>query len=87
VSGISATVGFDVTRTRTTGLSYSAKLKKKKHYTLRAARIYKVYAFNVYEKRGSYRGRAGCVYTGKNVWVGTGKAYKFWTFDFKLTAA
>jgi hypothetical protein len=86
--GISATVGFDVTKTRTTTFSYAAELKKKAHYTLRAGLVYKVYAFNVYERRGEYRpGVRGIAYCSlnKNVWVGTGKASNFWTFDFRLT--
>ncbi|GAA0367448.1 hypothetical protein NE235_03335 [Actinoallomurus spadix] len=88
---VSATVGFDVTKTWTTTISYSAELKKKAHYTLRAGEVYKVYAFNVYDRRGELHstgpGNFYCAPTGKSTWVGTGKAKKFWTFDFKLTKA
>lgn len=53
VKAISVTVGFDVTKSTRTTISYSAELKKRAHYTLRAGAVYKVYAFNVHEKRGS----------------------------------
>ncbi|SNS16215.1 hypothetical protein [Actinomadura mexicana] len=87
---ISATVGFNVTKSYTTAISYTAELKKKAHYTLRAGTAHKVYVFNVYEKRGTYHffspTAARCAWDGKpGHYVGTGTAKKFWTVDYRLT--
>ncbi|TYK43248.1 hypothetical protein [Actinomadura decatromicini] len=90
VEGISATVGFNVTKTFSTTIAYTAELKKKAHYTLRAGTVHKVYVFNVYEKRGTTRfftpTAVRCVWDQKPPhYVGTGTAKKFWTLDYRLT--
>ncbi|MFC4053979.1 hypothetical protein ACFOY4_30160 [Actinomadura syzygii] len=87
---VSATVGFDVTKTTSTTISYTAELKKKAHYTLRAGTVHKVYVFNVYEKHGKLVGHkpgtAYCQWDGKpGTYVGTGTAKQFWTLDYRLT--
>lgn len=89
-SAISATVGFNVTRTYSTTIAYTTELKKKAHYSLRAGTVHKVYVFNVYEKRGHiqfYRPTAVyCVWDRKPAhYVGTGTAKRFWTLDYRLT--
>ncbi|MFI6985449.1 hypothetical protein ACIBSV_43770 [Embleya sp. NPDC050154] len=87
--GISATVGFDVTKTWTDTISATLPLKGKKgHYVLRGGAAYKDYRFDVYEQRGHLRlfgginGTLTCQVETR-VKVGTSTASRFWRYDFK----
>lgn len=85
---LSASVGFDVTRTQEVGISASAELTQKAHYQLQAGAVYKVYSYEIYYTPGEWlvSGMWGsCIPkdNAKPYRAGSGTASKFWTFDHK----
>ncbi|MEU9838793.1 hypothetical protein AB0C69_06155 [Actinomadura sp. NPDC048032] len=89
VESINATLGYQGNLQWQKGFRYAPNLEHKRHYQIDIGRAYKIYQFDVYEPTGRWMadlsgtGRSQCVGL-HDVYVGKGKALKFWRYDHRL---
>ncbi|MEV0666778.1 hypothetical protein ACIBI3_31775 [Actinomadura luteofluorescens] len=86
---IDAALGYQGNLQWQKGFRYAPTLKEKKHYQIDIGRAYEIYQFDVYEPTGRWTadlsgtGRGQCAGL-RDVYVGKGKALKFWRYDHRL---
>ncbi|MGW3563491.1 hypothetical protein ACWDSL_06255 [Streptomyces sp. NPDC000941] len=87
--GISAGLGFEISKTESRTKKAELNLPEKAHYLVRAAIVYKQYQFDVYEERGFWNWYGDyliCQSYQQPTWVklGTSTAMRAWTGTYRV---
>ncbi|MES4907055.1 MULTISPECIES: hypothetical protein [unclassified Streptomyces] len=87
--GISAGLGFEISKTQSRTKKVELNLKEKAHYLARAGIVYKQYQFDVYEERGFWNWYGDyliCQSYQQPTWVkkGSSTALRAWTDTYRV---